>query len=287
MNENLTSTINQKHLVLLATLRQLMKPLVRLLLSHGVTYPLLLEELKRVFVEVAEREYPIHNKPQTDSRITLLTGVHRRDVNRIRQAHQPELTPKSNFSSLLIAQWIGHPRFIDENGLPKKLPKMSVVEGEESFDSLIASVSKDIRARPVLDEWLRAGIIEVDAQANLQLNTEAFIPKENLEEKLFFLGMNGHDHLASAVHNVMDIKPSMMERCVYYDGLDAAQIAHIQALAKSKGMEYLKKINQEALLLETEGLEKSLGSIEKPMFRMNTGVYFYFEPSSENQKKET
>lgn len=286
MKENVTTSINQRHSILLATLAQLMKPLVRLLLSHGVTYPMLLEALKRVFVEVAEHEYPIHNKPQTDSRITLLTGVHRRDVNRIRQLEVPDIAPKSNFSSLLIAQWIGHPRFIDEHGLPKKLAKTSSVAGEESFDTLVASVSKDIRARSVLDEWLRTGLVEADVQEYLRLNTEAFIPKENLEEKLFFLGMNVHDHLASAVHNVMEMNPSMMERCVYYEGLDAVQVHEIQALARLKGMDYLKKINQEALLMKASNAQANLDSTLKPTFRMNTGVYFYFEPTLEAKKND-
>jgi len=35
-------------------------------------------------VDVAVKEFPVDGKPQTDSRVTLLTGVHRKDVKRLR-----------------------------------------------------------------------------------------------------------------------------------------------------------------------------------------------------------
>ena len=73
---------------LVRALRQVLRPLVRLMLAQGITYPYLLELLKGLFVEVADKEFRLDARPPTDSRISLVSGVHRKDVSRLRQLLQ-------------------------------------------------------------------------------------------------------------------------------------------------------------------------------------------------------
>ncbi len=75
---------------LLNALRHVMRPLVRLMLRKGVTYLVFADLLKEVFVEVADREFRLGDKASTDSRISLLTGVHRKDVRRLRNTSDPD-----------------------------------------------------------------------------------------------------------------------------------------------------------------------------------------------------
>ncbi len=260
--------------LLLVTLRKVLKPFVRLLLAHGITYTQLLEELKRSFVQVADEEFVIDGKRQTDSRITLLTGVHRKDVHRIREENTLDITPKASFNAQIIGQWIGNSRFLDDEGQPKALPRLNTSE-EESFETLVSSVSKDFRARPVYDEWLKQGMIRLLEDGKVTLNTEAFIPKQDLEQQLFYLGMNIHDHLAATVHNVTVDQPKMLERCVYYEDYTAEQIDKIHQLVKQNGMKFLKSINQTSLNMKNDPVESP---IDAPKYRMNTGIYFYYEP---------
>ena len=65
-------------------LRLLLRPLVKLLVEQGVPFGELAEVLKGVYVDVALRDFPLEGKGPTDSRVTLLTGVHRKDVKRLR-----------------------------------------------------------------------------------------------------------------------------------------------------------------------------------------------------------
>ena len=58
----------------------LLRPLVRLLLRHGVTYPVFAAALKRVFLAAAQDELAGRGMAGTDSAVSLLSGVHRRDV---------------------------------------------------------------------------------------------------------------------------------------------------------------------------------------------------------------
>jgi len=281
--ETIQSDFTQhRQALLLVTLRKVLKPFVRLLLAHGITYTQLLEELKRSFVQVADEEFIIDGKRQTDSRITLLTGVHRKDVHRIREENAPDMTPKTSFNAQIIGQWIGNSRFLDDEGQPKALPRLNTSE-DESFETLVASVSKDFRARPVYDEWLKQGMIRLLEDGKVTLNTEAFIPKQDLEQQLFYLGMNIHDHLAATVHNVTVDQPKMLERCVYYEDYTTEQIDKIHQLVKQNGMKFLKSINQTALNIKNDA---AAAPIDAPKYRMNTGVYFYYEPLNKNDKKD-
>lgn len=277
MQDNLPTLLNQNHSVLLATFKKVVKPLVRLFLEKGITYTLLLDELKQVFVEVATEEFKIDGKSQTDSRITLLTGVHRRDVNRFRNLSANVSQLKTNFSAQLISQWLGNEKFVDEFGRPKRLARSNKVNSKDTFDGLVMSVSKDIRSRPVLDEWLRTNIVTLDDEGYVHLNSEAFIPNDNLEQNLFYLGMNVHDHLAAAVNNTLN-NPKMFERCVYYDNLTIDQICELHEITNKAGMDYLKLLNQKAI--EANNSEKP-NTNNTTKYRMNTGVYFYFEKLNE------
>ena len=69
---------------ILSAIHHLLRPLVRLLLQHGIAYQAFCELIKSVYVKVAEQEFKLDAKVQTDSRISLLTGIHRREINRLR-----------------------------------------------------------------------------------------------------------------------------------------------------------------------------------------------------------
>jgi Family of unknown function (DUF6502) len=254
-----------------------LRPLVRLMLSQGINYTMVLEDLKRVFVSVAEDEFKIEGKEQTNSRITLLTGVHRKDVQRIRDEQNDVHEPPFSLSAQIFGLWLGDSKYLDESGQPRALPRLAS-KGVISFESLVASVSKDFRARPVLDEWLRLGFVSLDYNDHVRLNVQAFIPNQDLEYKLSFLAMNVHDHMSAAVSNLNSKNEPMLERCVYYDGLTAANVELLHDLARQNGMNAIKALNRRAAALkaaQTEHSKVARRESDKADQRMNFGVYFY------------
>src|SRR5690349_16115418 len=70
---------------LVSALRRVLRPFIKLMLAKGITYNYLSEILKDIFVEVAEKEFRIGGKPSTDSHLSLLTGIHRKDIRRLRR----------------------------------------------------------------------------------------------------------------------------------------------------------------------------------------------------------
>jgi hypothetical protein len=259
-------------------LRRLLRPLVRLLLAHRITYPFLSNLLKSLYVEVAERELALPGKPQTISRVTLLTGVHRKDVRRLRDQVAPDApTPASvSLGAQLVARWTGVPEFCDADGAPLPLPRLSGSDPGPSFETLVASVSRDIRPRSVLDEWLRLGIVHVDASDRVRLNTRAFVPEAGFDEKAYYFGRNLHDHIATAAHNLSGSGPARLERSVYYAGLTPASVDELAELAEQQGMEALQRVNRRAI-----ELKRRAGGAEDAVHRMNFGVYFHRERSED------
>lgn len=264
---------------LVRAIRHVLCPLVRLMLASGVTYQIVSELLKGVFVEVADREYRLDDRAPTDSRISLLTGVHRKDVRRLRGADgttQCSATETVPFSARVIATWLGNPRFLDEAGWPRPLLRLGGDAADVSFEELVASHSKDSRARVVLDEWLRLGIVKIDERDKIVLNTEAFIPAEGLDEKLHYFASHLHDHAAVATNNLLGSRPPQLERSVMYAGMTESSIARLDQRARQLGMKMLKDLNRLAIDLAARDETSA-----EPRGRFTSGVYFYSEPVAE------
>ena len=267
---------------LTAAVQRLLRPLVGLLLEHGLTYVWLSGILKPLFVDVAEKEFRLPGKNLTNSRITLLTGVHRKDVRRLRAESLCDKPPPANvyLGAQLVALWASEARFLDAAGEPRPLLRFADDSDVPSFEELVISISKDIRPRSVLDEWLRLGVVEIDTDSHVRLMSAAFIPAKGFDEKAYYLGRNVHDHLAAARHNVQSIVPPMLERSVYYDGLTPMSIRALAKLSEDEAVNVLRTVNKRARQLQARDRDA-----DGAKYRMNFGVYFYEadEESESNQ----
>jgi hypothetical protein len=263
---------------LLSALRRVMRPLVRLMLRKGVTYTVFADVLKEVFVDVADREFRLDDKAPSDSRISLLTGIHRKDVRRLRHEGDTAsmvLPENITLGAQLVNVWTNSQPFCKAVGQALPLPRLASVGGEVSFDALVARVSTDIRARVVLDEWLRLGVVRVDEQDCVHLEAQAFLPQKGFDEKAAYLGHNLHDHASAAVHNLSGQGQPFFERSVHYDALAPVSVEVLREAVAGEGMQTLLGFSRLAAELEDRDL-----SSPEPRQRITIGLYFYTEPNS-------
>lgn len=269
---------------LLSAIRRVLRPLVRLMITKGITLPTLTVLLKEAYVDVAERDFPVNGKRQTDSRINLLTGVHRKDVKRLRQEqHVDKSVPQAvGLGAQLVSRWVSDPSTTDSEGRPIPLPRQGKSPSEPSFDGLVEGISKDVRPRAVLDEWLRLGVATLDDNDCVVLNRQAFVPEKGFDEKAFYFGRNIHDHLAATVHNLVADSNPRLERSVHYGGLSASSVKALAEEAEKLGMDTLLTLNR----LARDRVEADKGQ-EGATQRFNFGLYFFDEAHSLDEEDGT
>ena len=262
---------------ILSAVKRLLRPLVRMLIAKSIGLPTVNEILKEVYVDVATEEFPLAGKRQTDSRISLLTGVHRKDVKRLREkAESPDdkisiTAPRSvGLGAQVVARWVGLTETTSETGQPLPLHRTNENIDCPSFNALVESVSKDVRPRAVLDEWLRLGVARLDEDGLVHLNQAAFVPEKGTEEKAFYLGRNVHDHMAAATHNLLGEGSPTLERSVHYSNLTPESVELLNFAAMQEGMRALLTVNRMALSLAAQDKNKDEASR-----RINFGLYFH------------
>jgi hypothetical protein len=264
--------------MLLQPLRRLLRPLVRLAILSGVTFPVMTDLLRGLFVEVASRDLLTDTASRTDSRISLLTGVHRKEIRRLR-LEMPAgdlIPPVVTISSQIIALWLAAEQYSDAKGGPLVLPRLRPAEAGPSFETLVESVTTDVRPRAVLDDLLAHGIVILEPGDQVRLNQAAFIPRPGSSEQLFFFGRNLHDHIAAAVANVAASgEAKFVDSSVHYDQLTSAAAAQLMAIAQSTAEKALLDVNRAAIgLAEPGGSQVVPPAVTR---RVNFGIYLYTE----------
>lgn len=269
-----------------------LQPLARLMIDHGLQLPSMVELLKTALVNEATSAYGLSEKGSSDTRIALLTGVHRKDVKRLREAPagQETAAPMVGVASSVVARWISEPRFLntDQTARPLARTPARAKPGEPDFTTLVAEVSRDVGARAVLDELERLGVVELHENGYVNLLSTAFVPHEGLDESFHFFASNVRDHVATAAHNLSPGRrdPLMLEQSAFSHDLSSDQAEQLQKLARRLWTNALRQFLQAATVAEqrsegSDGLKRNI----------RFGVYFHEserqEPGPAGRAKKT
>jgi Family of unknown function (DUF6502) len=270
---------DRPQLVLDSVLRML-KPLARVLLASGVTYPAFAAALKRVFLEAAQDELKSRDMPISDSALTLLSGVHRRDVRTLLRsppatAHASAKNERGALSlaAEVVARWRVDGRFASARGRTRTLGRGS---DPESFDSLVASISSDVRPRAVLDELKRLGAARED-DTGVTLVAGSFAPRQGFEEMSWLFADNLHDHLAAAAANLQG-QGNFLEQAVYVDEITQASAAQLQEAAVLAWKQAFKSVMAKAQTRFDADAKDA--APDQRNHRARFGVYFFSDRES-------
>jgi hypothetical protein len=216
----------------------LFAPVARLLVARGVLFPDLVERMKAHVVQAA---LAAAGGRATDSKVSVLTGLQRRDVARLRGASLRDRRP--NHLARLVALWQTEPGW-QQDGAPRVLPRNGPAP---SFEALALMVRRDVHARSMLDALVAAGTVALcdDGQA-VRLMQPSYQPLAGSEDQLAYLARNLGDHAAAAAANVQSAAPPFFERAVHYGGLTGDQVAALDAQFRQGQMALLQAISARA-----------------------------------------
>jgi len=230
----------------------ILRQLAWLAVRKGWLFPVLEQRLRHAYIAAA---VSLCEGEVTDSKISIMTGLQRRDIVRLRRETAPPQNQRQPLAEI-IALWSN-----DQGYDPKGIP----VQGEgASFATLARCIRKDVHPRTFLDVLIENGAV-TEVGGKVILNTRTYKPLAGSDDQLAYLADNVGDHLASAVLNVADAKQNY-EMAVHYKGLSANAIEHLDQQFR---------IHMNQTLQELDRMARTFPETEDGPYRFRAGGYFF------------
>jgi len=274
--------VDDKHLKpISAAVIRLLRPLVRILLRHGVSYHTFSDLAKWVFIDVASKEFGIRGRKQSTSRVSVITGLSRKEVKKVRQLPRPDdsaSTERYNRAARVITAWRREREFVDAKGEPAPLPMSG---SGATFSKLVKRFSGDVPARAILDELIRIGAMERLDDGRLRLLAQAYVPESSKADKLNILGKDVSLLISTVGHNLVpDPTGPLFQRKVAYDNLPDDILPAFRKLSARKAQDLLEKLDRWLAQRDRDITPTVKG---KGRNRAGLGIYYFEEPYSKEE----
>jgi hypothetical protein len=269
---------------LLAAYSKLLRPLIRILLRHGVTYAELSEVVKTVYVATAAHEFRVPGKKMSKARIAIVTGLTRKEVQRISEIDNKENAGlKTNLSRIgrVLSGWHTDPDFTGPYGMPLELRYDSDLPADATFIRLVQRYSGDMTPRAMLDELLRVGAVVETDQNWFKVVRREYVPHTLAPDFLERVGRGVHNFVHTIEMNMQKVGPGKgrFERTVRPDsGLRIQDLPLFDQYVRQKS---------QALL---EDIDNWLTKLEKPnkndtTIQTGVGIYHFVVEDDEYDEK--
>ena len=262
--------------MLAAAVAQLLMPLIRILLRSGVSYQTFANIAKRQFVEVGQKEFHIEGRKQSISRVAVITGLTRKEVQRLTRLTQPddhESADRYNRSMRVIGGWRRDAAYLDQRGNPVILP---ITGGGESFQKLVRRFSGDVPYRAVLDELVAEGTVKRLDDDRVKLLDRAYVPRAHEPVKLHILGVDTALLIDTIGHNLNPEHDSpRFQRKVLYDNLPDDALPVFKKLSAKASQRLLEKLDQWLANHDRDTRPDIKGSGRNTA---GVGIYYFEEP---------
>jgi len=268
---------------LVAAIFRLLRPLVRLLLRHGIPFGVMADVMKQVYVDVAFEAFRLPGRKQTASRVSIMTGLSRKEVARVQRLNRwddREAVQQYHRAARVMSAWVRESEFHDASGQPAPLP----VEGDgASFTSLVRRYSGDMPVRAILDELLRVRAVEQLDDGRLRLLARSYVPAAGEVEKLSILGTDVADLIATIDWNLR-CPPSetYFQRKVQYDNLPAEVMPELHAVSREWAQALIEQLDQWMSARDRDANPAVQGTGRK---RAMLGIY-YFETDFDEEGEQ-
>jgi hypothetical protein len=232
--------MSERKALLLKLLAFIVRPAVRFCLRHSLRLQDFIECAKTVFIDESARALKEKDLKSNISRISLMSGVHRRDVARIRD-YGLELHYEQDLITKVLGQWQTDEKYLTSTHQPRIL----AVSGDQSeFAKLVQSVSKDINPSSVLFELERVKAVEA-VQGGIRLVVESYVPRGDPLKGFAILSHDAEDLTQTVEENVLHSPeiPQFHAR-TEYDNIRPEAIPMLKRWFLKEGHEFHAKVRE-------------------------------------------
>ena len=270
-----------KNRVLYAAIARILRPLIHILIRNGISYGTFADLAKWLFVDVARKEFTIEARKQTISRVSVITGLNRKEVKRVSELPVPDDQASSeryNRAARVIAGWRRDKTFRNAEGKPADLP----ISGEGmTFQALVKKYSGDMPFRAVLDELFRIGAAAPADNDRVQLVARAYLPAGDETMKIHILGTDVAHLISSIRHNLEpDAREVFYQRKVMYDNLPDDVLPAFRKLSAESAQRLLEKLDSWLSARDRDTGRSAKGSGRNIA---GLGIYYFEEPYDEKK----
>ena len=262
---------------------KILHPLVRMLIRYNISHSEFSELARRAYVDVAFKYFTIPNRKKSYSRVSVITGLSRKEVVRLSAINPDEpvstLGPR-NRAKQVVNGWLKDPEFLDDDNQPRVL---SLQEGLHSFDDLVKRYSGGTPTRAVLDELVRVGTVTKPDKKTVKLNHYGYLPESSDADMINVLSTHVSDLLDTCDFNLSREKSEMarFQRQVTYIDIPQSLAQEFQVHSHERMLSLIVELNQ-WLATRNDALS---GESEEPTCRVGAGAY-YFKTSNQGGNNE-
>lgn len=216
---------------------ELLEAVSGLALREGIKLQTLIDLTKqsmvRAAVELLSEGRPAAEVEVSDSKLSVMTGVHRKDLRMLRSPQPGPGVRQKNLAAEVYARWMSDPVYLTKRGQPRVLPRQAQRQDSPSFEQLVSGITSDVHPRAVLDELLRLSIVELQGTTDtVRIVANAFLPAADRAALLRFLAANAADHLRAGQANLDAGGTAFLEQAVFSDRLSQASAEQFNRLTR-------------------------------------------------------
>jgi hypothetical protein len=255
----------------IAATRQLLRPVIHVLLRCGITWRDFSELAKTTFVEVATSQFGKRGRPTNISRTAILTGLARREIRKQREKLDDAPEPLAGYvtkASLVLSAWHLDPDFLDAQGHPLALAP----EGDAgTFEALVRRCGgTDVPASTLLKELRVVGAVRKRADGRLEPLMRTYIPHAMDEQLIRLWGSVLADIATTYVHNLSRTgrTPARFERAAVNDRIAKDALPEFRRFLEQEGQQFLERVDAWLTAHEIEA-----GDPDAEGIRLGAGAY--------------
>jgi hypothetical protein len=251
------------------------------LFRAGVRFDEFVELLRGIYVEITIRDAQESGKKISTGRISILSGVAKRDIERLLKSDDWLRVPKPTDAAALAAvlhRWHTDATYLGPYGVPLELPMAG--QGGRNFADLVGGSPIPIDVTSAYEQLLLAKMIAKSGDTHVKVLSRAYVMPEPLSSEMLEHFGSAMTNLASTLNfNMTPAQTSKrLERSVFPDdGLPDELRAEFDQFVRERAQELISDVDDWLA-------DAARRPIQNSAQRTNTGVSVFQYVSPPDQR---